>query len=125
MNIKQFDKSDIEEINSWYHKRNLTPIPLESLPQFGYLVPGIACGFLMQTDASSAFLEGFATNPDAKPYHRVDALDAIAKKLIEVAKELGYKDIYAMTTHPTIMAACRDNEFVNIGKYTTFMREVK
>jgi hypothetical protein len=55
----------------------------------------------------------------------VDALDAIAKKLITVAEELGYKNVFAMTTHPTIMAACRDNEFVNIGKYTTFFREVK
>lgn len=125
MNIKQFDKTDFDEVSSWYHKRNQTPVPLEHLPQFGYIIPGIACGFLVQTDSTSAFLEGFATNPEAQSYHKIDALDAIAKKLIEVAKELGYSHVFAMTTHPTIVAACRDNEFVSLGKYTMFFREVK
>ena len=123
MNIQQFDKNQYEEISSWYHKRNQTPVSFDSLPQFGYIVPGVACGFLVQTDSDNAFMEGFVTNPEAE--NRFDAIDAIAKKLIEVAKELGYKNIFAMTNHPIVMAACRDNEFVSIGKYTTFFREVK
>jgi hypothetical protein len=124
MDTKQFDISDLDEINSWYEARNMRPIDIKQLPQFGYIVPGIACGFLVQTDSANAFLEGFATNRYAKNYQKADAIDLICKQLLQVAKELGYTHVFAMTTHPNIVAACRDNEFLEIGKYTTFFREI-
>ena len=123
METKQIDLIDLEEIDSWYLARGLKPLPHSQLPQFGYIVPGIACGFLVQTDSSNAFLEGFATNKFAKSYQKVDAIDLIAKKLLTVAKELGYTHVFAMTKHPNIMAACVDNEFISIGQYNMFFRE--
>lgn len=123
METKQIDLMDLEEIDSWYYMRNLKPICHDQLPQFGYIVPGVACGFLVQTDSANAFLEGFVTNPTVHKEFKVEAINTICQRLLKVAQELGYTHVFAMTKHPNIIAACIDNEFVSIGRYTMYFRE--
>lgn len=124
MQIRRYIREDYNEVSTWYQARKLKPLSFRHVPQIGYIIPEIACGYLVQSDNGTTFLEGFITNPEADSVDRTEAIDRIAKQLLNEAKILGYKQIFALTKHNNITTACNNNEFKNIGQYNVFFREV-
>ena len=102
MYLKPVTPQDFHQIFSWYERRNLAHPPFELYPPRGFIVTGVAAGFLIKTDCNIAFLEHFISNPDRSKEHRADALDKIAERLIEACRVTGVIAIYALTDHPSI-----------------------
>lgn len=102
---------DLVEINNWLRARGDKNLDLDFLPPQGFIVPGVAAGFLMTTNANIAFLEHFVSNSAAKREERADALDQIAKILIRAAEGSGIRMIMAITKHPNIVALCEKYNF--------------
>lgn len=74
------------------------------LPTVGFIVPGIAGGFLMQTDTNSCIFEPFIANPESYGQDRDEALIQIMQDLLNAAKDKGYKRVFGFSTHPGMVS---------------------
>lgn len=95
---RKYTDRDFEEVRSWYIKRGIV-MEARDLPQTGFIVPGIAAGFIMKTDTSCCILEPFIANPFTLKGSREVALDSIFENLIKEAQDLGFKKIFGFSTH--------------------------
>lgn len=84
------------EVLRWYQMFGETMIP-EALPKTGYIVPGVAAGFLYRTDSSLCWLECLVANKDVPKEERNLALDAVVVALSQDAKKLGFKTLLGST----------------------------
>ncbi|WP_224240619.1 hypothetical protein [Hyalangium gracile] len=84
------------EVARWFELFNETMVP-EALPQTGYIVPGIAAGFLYRTDSSVAWVESLIAFKEAPKDVRDRALDAIVVALCRDARKLGFKTVLGST----------------------------
>lgn len=114
---------DMLEISQWYRDRDLQS-PSSTLPKIGYIVPGLAAGFLYQTDSDFILLDGFITNPLTDKGERDIALDAITGALLEDAEMLKVKSIVVFTKHPAIEDRAKHWGFSLRGSYMFLSREL-
>lgn len=102
MNIRAYTNEDFSELNDWYRARG-AKIQERYLPQYGFIVEGIAAGFLMQTDCPVCFLEPFISNPSATKHDRDRALNLILNQLVSLARLQEYELIYGVSTSKTMV----------------------
>ena len=112
---RKYTSEDFNQVRDWYNNRSLAPIE-DLLPQVGFIVPGIAAGFLMQTDTKCCILEPFISNPFAESLDRKDALDLIMGELILEAYRLGYNRIYGFSTRPSMIERAKQYGFEIVEK---------
>lgn len=94
---RRFKPDDLVEINTWYEGRGIGPLQSRHLPDFGWIEPGVAAGFLYQTDAPAiAMLEGYVTRPRAGLKRVSRAIDEITAALLEEAKRRGVTQVVAI-----------------------------
>lgn len=117
--MRPVEPKDLDEINGWRLQRHLKPIPEDMIPKIGLIEPGLAAGFLISTDCSIAFLEYFITNRFAGIEERKGALEAIGEKLMEIAKEKGFRFISVYTQGKTMRQTCKRHGLTELG--TTIM----
>lgn len=125
MRLRFFRHEDFEQINEWYTLRQMPPMRRDMLPKVGYIVDGVAAGFLYQTDSSMCLLDGFIANPLAEGHEREAALDKITDALISEADSLDFFSIVAMTKNTSIRARCRKYHFTPKGEYHVYVRGVQ
>jgi hypothetical protein len=104
-------ETDLETINGWLIARNLDPLEKRDIPEYGMIVPNVACGFLVNTDTTTCFLEAFISNKEARIEERSKALNKIAKWGIGMAATVGYKRVIALTGKKSLLALCEDLGF--------------
>lgn len=124
MEIKQFEESDLKEIASWYRARNI-PIPdADMIPSVGFIIPGIAAGFLIRTDVKLAIIGDFISNSQTSSEERSEALDRIASALCSEAKLLGFKYVTCSTQLGSIEQRAKKFKFRYLGTFLSYFREV-
>lgn len=126
MEIRQFSiHDDYKDINAWFHERKGEYFPIKFLAQTGFIVPGVAVGFLIKTDAYVGILEPFISNPAAPEKERDEALNMILKKLTEHAKNIGYRAVFGFSTAQTMIdrALKQDFDILEINS-TTVVKEL-
>ncbi len=96
--------SDLDEILVWRHRRALGPWPERWLSDAGFWVPGFAAAWLVTTNAGRCFIEDAISNPDADRERAHLALDAVEKRISEVAKAYGFRYILGTTMLPAVRA---------------------
>lgn len=111
-------------LEAWCKARGFPPVPKVCLPKVGALSPGIAVGFLYQTDSAFAVLDTFIANPQTTAEQRSEALAAITSELINKAKMLGFKFLKAETKATTIEALARRHGFVAEVGFTCLFKEL-
>jgi len=96
--------SHLSQVNDWHRARGLALVKATQLPRIGFLVPGVAVGFIYQTDSSLVLLDGFVANP-ALPYGQCSrALDEITGALLRAAVELGPRTAVVITALDPVAA---------------------
>lgn len=114
------------EINSWYHERKGEDFPRRYLSPTGVIVPGVAVGFLIQTDAHFGILEPFISNPAASKEDRDTALIMILNKLTDMAKKIDYRVVYGFSTNPPMITRALSQGFeIQELNSTTVKKELK
>lgn len=106
--IRPYQKSDFNEIAAW------SGVPLNILPQVGLIAPGVAVGFLVQTDTNYCFFEPFIANRATDKETRNTAIYAIADGLLAEAKQLGYDLAFCILTHPRMIERAHTLGFVDV-----------
>lgn len=82
--------SHFEQVLRWMQQRGQAITP-EALPTTGFIVPGVAAGFLYRTDSSVAWIEGLVGAREVPAEARGRALDEIVRALRAEARQSGFK----------------------------------
>lgn len=124
MTGRAYNDSDYSELEQWYRLRGVEPV-MSLFPKVGFIVPGVAAGFLMQTDTSACILEPFIANPNTNKAQRHEALSVILYDLTEAARDLGYSHVYGFSTSPTMIARALEMGFQMAEESITVVMELK
>lgn len=114
-----------EMINEWFKDRKGDSIPEAFIPPTGFIVPGVAAGFLIKTDCNVCFLEPFISNPKANKDLRKKALSDIMARLEIEASKLGYRFAYGVSTAPTMIDHALNQNWTSMGNMTVVAKELK
>jgi hypothetical protein len=110
MQVRKYRSRDFQHIKTWCAARNMMPIQ-DLIPKTGFIVPGVAVGFLLSTDTKCCIFEPFIANPQASENARAEALSLIMQALIKEATDLGFTKIFGFSTSPTMVARSLDFGF--------------
>ena len=99
---RKYVDEDWQEVLSWYISRKMS-LDKNGLSQTGFIVPGIACGWLMKTDAKVCIIEPLIANSNTDAAQRDEALDTIVEELLKEATLSGHTLIYGFSNVPSIL----------------------
>lgn len=123
--MRAFLPADLPTVNTWRAARGLPPVPGGTLPSTGYLVEGVAAGFLYLTDAPSvALLDGFVSCPDAPLRARQAALAELVERLLHDAKASGAVHVLGLTSRRSMERLVTRLGFHDAGTYRLMTKEV-
>jgi N-acetylglutamate synthase-like GNAT family acetyltransferase len=116
-------KTEIEEINGWLPKK----IHAKELPghTFCAVVDDkiVAIAGLRLMEGEICFIDSMATDQSVKGSIRHQALDEITKALLGIAKDLGFKKVFATTKEECIVNRAKNHGFKVINQ-TVIGREL-
>ena len=82
---------------AWTRWYEMTPLPIQFLPQSGFVVDGVAMGFMYRTDSKMALIENLAANPKLPRETRTQGLDAVVTAIAEEGRALGFEVLIGYT----------------------------
>jgi hypothetical protein len=94
--VRYVPEEHFAQVDQWHKEWNQTVTP-DALPKVGFIVPGLAVGFLYQTDSSVGMIETFIVPKNADKVERGKAIDAIILAIIAEARRLGFKSLLGST----------------------------
>ena len=121
--VREYTRDDYKEVSGWFHKRSI-PITEDYLPKHGFIVPGIAAGFIFSTDSNFCIFECFVSNPNTTRSVRKEALSEIVTSMIQKAKELNFKEAYGFATSKTMIQIGEEQGFKFIEKCDSIVRQL-
>jgi len=114
MNVERYEQAKhYADFEKWYVRRTQGAMGPEFLPKVGYVVPGVAMGFLYQTDSKVSLIEALVANPDVPVSERTKGIDAVVLAIIGEAQRLGFKVLYGQTDLPVIVERAKRLGFVH------------
>ena len=122
--MKKYENSDYDMICEWYRARELMSPRRKDLPTLGFIVPGVAAGFLVQTDCAVAILDFFIANPAVGRKKRNSALNEIMTALIAQANWLGFRMISASSKLECTQNRATNHGMKFSGYFSMFSREL-
>lgn len=122
--LRRYTPDDFTTINRWFLSRGLKAPPETYIPDIGFIEPGVAAGFMIQTELPYAIFDLFITNPRADKDHRTVALDLIVIELFRMAKSLDCKTIRAESHINTIRDLAKRHGFEALGDFALFFKEL-
>jgi hypothetical protein len=122
--IRDYFPEDYSMISRWLSLRDGAIIPEWSLPTTGFVVPNVACGFILIMSNKCAVMEFFISNPEIDKEIRQQAFDSIIKKLELSAKELGVKLLLANSNITAIQDMAIRHEYECTGSFMSFKKEL-
>lgn len=77
MQVRRVSRADLRSINNWLSKQKHEQASESMLPAVGFIVPGVAAGFIRDCETSIGMLDSFVSNPTCTGATRHRALEAI------------------------------------------------
>lgn len=121
---RRYKDHDYEMVYNWFFSRGIAPPSRLFLPEIGYLVEGVAAGFLVQTDTSVAVLDYMVSGLGVDPSLKARSIVAIADSLIREAEYLGYEAVKCDTLIDSIANKAIDLGFKEQGSFRTFIKRI-
>lgn len=122
--VREYNDTDFNMINEWFKYQTDGALEQHSLSKVGFVVDGVACGFLYQTDSNFGILETFIANPNISAKERDLALKQILESLIDASKELKLKRLFGFSTSNTMINRALDLGFKIQDVSTTVVKEL-
>lgn len=123
--MRRVRPSDRDTVNAWYVARGMARWPDDVFPAVGFIEPGVAAGFLYQTDARGVtILEGLVTNPQANVMQRGRAARKVVEALCEEARARGLRRLVAFTETRGVEALGSSLGFRFTGTHVVLRREI-
>lgn len=98
---------------------------LHTLP-VGFVVPGVACAFVCETNADFVILDNLVSNRDASKADRDAAVPAVLLACENYAKEKGYDKVVAFSANPAAVGRALQVGYRAVGSnFTALLREIR
>lgn len=120
-----FKPEDYSQLTGWYKLRDAPVPPIEFFSDHGYIMDGVAAGFLYLTNSAVAIIDGYISNPESDKNTRDNALDWITIHLTAHAKTAGYKLIKCDSKLKEVITRAKDHGFKEIGQFTCLVKDLK
>lgn len=130
MKVRLFEFSkDYERLSKWYEAWGYLPIPPEILPRHGLIVSNydqeIGAAWLYITDGNVALIEGAVLNPAAPKKYRIGIHAFLNNALQQLAKELGCRQIWALSKDKFSTKICQELGFQALQKdFKVLIKEI-
>jgi hypothetical protein len=112
-----------EMLCRWLHFYDQEPLDPVFLPPTGFVVDGLAMGFLVRTDTGLAHLEPLLANGYAPRPARDAATDLVVAAILEEARTLGFRIVQGATTLDAVVErALRHGFTVGDERYRHVLR---
>lgn len=115
---------DFDEVGKWVEVRGGSLPNRDLFPPTGFIVDGIACGFIYFTNSSVCILDCYLSNPFTDKELRDEALNLITTELIKYAKSHGCKLLKCDTKLDVIKKRALKHGFKPLGAYENFSMEL-
>lgn len=102
------------ELQRWLIKHKLAPLLTDDLPRIGFVVDGVAAGFLRVCEGSYGLIDGYITNPAVEGPKRHEALEAITKSILRAARAMDIHRILTFTTDECIISRAKKHGFAQL-----------
>lgn len=112
MAARPFAAKDYAAVSAWWTAHKWPAIPQDCLPKTGFIVDGLAAGFLYRSDSSICWLEWIIGNPQSDKLLRNEALDQVIAALICEAQRLGARMIFTSVVHPRLIERYQKHGFI-------------
>lgn len=123
MVVRQYEKEvDAPTLAAWARMRELTDLKIDSLPEVGFIVPGLAAGFIRKVEGGYGLVDGYVTHPLMPPGQRDAALDLVTKALITYAEDNGITHLIAITREQNIVTRAQKHGYV-LGDWKVLTRQ--
>jgi hypothetical protein len=133
LSIRKLNDTDYDEILvGWWKDWKWQPIVKDFLPESGtggmIVYDGdipVCAGFVYLTNSSAAWVDWIISSKtyNIKPT-RKEAINLLISSLTNNCEELGFKYIYALIKHPSLMEVYQDNGYSKGDNYTTEMIKI-
>lgn len=112
-----------ETLCKWLHFYDAEPIEPDFLPPTGFVVEGLAMGFLYRSDTKMAQIETLVANVYAPVEERDMATDLVVTALIEEARAAGFRTLVGTTKLDAVVKRALKHGFtVDDGPYRLVTR---
>lgn len=118
MRTVEFRFKHLVHINRWLTKRGRGAVKLNDLPSTGYLVPGVAVGFVRECEGGYGIVDSLVSNPLASSAARHKAFEAIYKEILSNPK---FKKLIGFTVDEGALIRAKAHGFREIA-YTVLSR---
>lgn len=98
-------------------------MPQGYLPASGFIVDGVAVGFVLFTNSAIGILDYFISNPEVEFSERSEAISKITESLLILAKTSGCKAIKCETQSLSIELKAKHFGFKETGLFKSFFKE--
>lgn len=124
MIIVPYQPNHFPMIDEWYSHYNLKMHEF-LLPSTGFIVEGMAVGFIYLTNSPQAWIENLCKNPHIDKDISNEALDLVLIELMNFAKVSGVKLVVADTLFNSVaLRAIRHGATQDENKYTRLYRSL-
>ncbi len=82
MQVRNFKPRDLFSINKWLKLHKKKPVTFAELPIVGFVVPGVAIGFIRACEGGVGIFESLVSNPRASSATRHAAMSSIYDKVM-------------------------------------------
>lgn len=112
MRVRPFNAKDMPTLKKWCYKRG---VDLKTEPAHeGFIVPGVAIGFLIETNAGAGILDSIITNPYVCSSTRNKALNSIFAYALELAETKKIKYLLGFTIDNNTLRRAETFGFVSV-----------
>ena len=122
--MRVFRRDDLDELNSWYVGHGMPTLPPSALPTLGMVQPGVAAGFLYETDSGVCLVEGFVSRPGSGPKERHRALEGITEALLASARDQNFKHAVAICRTSAVEKRAARHGFRPVGRFAVYGKEL-
>ncbi len=81
----------------WTLYYGIPALPIQFLPQSGFVIDDVAMGFMYRTDSKLAWIENLAANPTLPRETRTLGLDAVVAAIVDEGRALGFEVLIGYT----------------------------
>lgn len=103
MKIKPYDDNKHSEVMDWFVGHGWDAPPIDVLPEDGFVVEGVAAGWIYFGEPKMAFIGWPVGNPKANRKEVYLGLELVLSTLGTLAKDRGAKLIWAWTSKPGLL----------------------
>lgn len=112
--LRRYTRADYELMSSWYTLWGMETPPPSKLSSCGWVLNGVAMGFIYPTEGSIALIDGLVASPALSKGARHAVVKRLAGSLVDIATALGYSTVIAVTTKPSVQKLCEELGFKEI-----------